>query len=139
AIDELDHCKRRIVAKAEASLHDAKVATVARRIARGKRVEQAANQLVITDGRDRLAAGVKIATLAKGYQLLHDRAKFLRLRKGGDDLLMLDERGRHIGEHGLTVARGSVQLAAGFSVTHGLAPNIAGVVPKLLEAVGNRQ
>src|SRR5690606_30744897 len=127
------------VAKAEARLHDAQVAAVARHIARSQRVKKTTNKLVVTDGRDRLAAGMKIATLAEGYQLLHNRAKFLRLRKGGDDLLMLDERGRHIGEHGLAVARGSVQLAAGFSVTHGLAPNVAGSAPKLVEAVGNRQ
>jgi len=61
---------------------------------------------------------VQIATLAQGDQLLDDRTQLLGLGQGGHDLLVLDQRGRHIGEHRLAMARGAAQLPVGVSVAH---------------------
>src|SRR6185312_16346686 len=45
-------------------------------------------------------------------------AQFLRLRQRGDDLLMLDQRGAHVGEHRLAMLGGAVELAMNLAVTH---------------------
>ena len=66
-----------------------------------------------------LAAGMQVAALAQRDQLLDDRTQVLRLGQGGDDLLVLDQRGGHVGEHSLAVAGGSAELAAGITVAHG--------------------
>src|SRR5205814_3184147 len=62
----------------------------------------------------------KTALLAERDQLLHDRAQFLRLRQRGDDLLVLDQRRAHIGEHRAPVLGGAIELAVNPAVTHGV-------------------
>src|SRR4051812_4010807 len=89
AIDELDDGPRGIVAVTGARLHDAQVAAVTVGVARGDGVEQALDDAFIADLRDYLAAGVQVAALAERHQLLDDRTQVLRLRQGGDDLLVL--------------------------------------------------
>ncbi len=69
---------------------------------------------------------MQVATLAEGDELLDDRADFLRLRKRRYDLLMLDERGSHVGEHRLAVAGGTVEFATGILVAHLGSPSHAG-------------
>ena len=49
------------------------------------------------------AARVQVAALAERDQLLDHRTQVLRLGQGGDDLLVLDQGCRHVGEHGLAV------------------------------------
>ena len=61
---------------------------------------------------------MQVAALGERDELLHDRPKLLRLRQRGDDLLVLDQRRRHVGEHRRAMARGAVQLAARFAVAH---------------------
>src|SRR6185436_15897739 len=56
-------------------------------------------------------------------QLLDDRAQFLGLRQRGDDLLVLDQRGRHVGEHRLAMLGGAVELAMNLAVTHWSIPS----------------
>ncbi|MGY3290993.1 hypothetical protein ACVWWP_004060 [Bradyrhizobium sp. LM3.6] len=58
------------------------------------------------------------ALLAESDQLLDDRAQFLRLRQRRDDLLVLDQRGAHVGEHRAAMLRGAVELAMNLAVTH---------------------
>src|SRR6185437_10616857 len=60
--------------------------------------------------------------LCERDQFFHHRAQFLRLRQRGDDLLVLDQGGRHVGEHGFAMRRLLVELAASFTVTHRLIP-----------------
>ena len=105
AIDELDHRHRRVVAVAEAGLEHAGIAAVALLVAGAQHVEQLLDHGDVAHLRDRLAAGVQVAALAERDELLHDRAQLLRLGQGGGDLLVLDQRGRHVGEHGLAVLR----------------------------------
>jgi hypothetical protein len=53
-------------------------------------------------------------------QLLDIGAKLLRLGRGRRDLLMLDERGRHVAEQGRAVARGALKLTAANTMAHGV-------------------
>src|SRR5665811_2300652 len=69
--------------------------------------------------RDR-AAHRQAALLAERDQLFHDRAQFLRLRQRGDDLLVLDQRRAHIGEHRAPMFGGAIELAMNLAVTHGI-------------------
>ena len=121
-IDKLDHGHRGVVAVAEAGLDDAGVATLAILVAGRERVEQLAHLLEIAHLADRLTAHREPALLAERHQLLHDRAQFLRLRQRGDDLLVLDQRGAHVGEHRAAMLGGAVELAMNLAVTHFFIP-----------------
>src|SRR5699024_5500332 len=59
------------------------------------------------------------AALGQCDQFLDVRAKLLRLGGGGGDLLVLDQRGRHVAEQGRTVARGALKLTMANAVAHG--------------------
>ncbi|MCY1558924.1 hypothetical protein D9M68_959010 [compost metagenome] len=54
---------------------------------------------------------MQIAALAQGDQLLDDRTQVLGLGKRSNDLLVLDQRGGHICEHGLAVASSPAEFA----------------------------
>src|SRR5213076_3120402 len=56
----------------------------------------------------------------EGDQLLDDRAQFLCLRQRGDDLLVLDQRRAHVGEHCAAMLGGAVELTMNLAVTHDL-------------------
>src|SRR5271157_102418 len=120
AVDELDHRYRRVVAGAEARLHDAGVAAVAALVARAEDVDQLLDEVGVAQPRDRDAAGVQVAALAERHQLLDHWTKVLGLRQGGGDLLVLDERLGHVGEHRLTMFGGAVEAPLGVSVIHWL-------------------
>ena len=64
-----------------------------------------------------LTPRVQVAPLAERDQLFHHRAKFLGLGQGGLDLLMLDERAGHVGEHRLAMLVGAVEFAVSVTVT----------------------
>ncbi|VVT11310.1 hypothetical protein SPHINGO361_120694 [Sphingomonas sp. EC-HK361] len=68
----------------------------------------------------REAAVRKAALLRERDQLFDIRAEFLRLGDGGRDLLMLDERCRHVAEQRDAVGRGPLKLTAANTVTHDL-------------------
>src|SRR3569623_1429210 len=91
AVDELDDRHRRGVRGADTGLDDAGIATLAVGVARGQHV----------------------------VQLLDGGTQFLRLGGGGGELLVLDQRGRHVAEQGRTVGRGTLQLTAAYAMTHG--------------------
>src|SRR5580704_8226967 len=118
AVDEFNHRHRRVVAVAEAGLDDAGIAALPILVAGGDDVEQLADLILVAHLRDRLAAHRKAALLAERDQLLHDRAQFLRLRQRGDDLLVLDQRRAHIGEHRLAMLGGAIELPMNLAVTH---------------------
>ncbi len=67
---------------------------------------------------DGLTASVQVAALGQGDQLFDERTQFLGLGQGGDDLLVLDQRGRHVGEHGGAVSGRTAQFTVSFTVTH---------------------
>src|SRR5262249_35106740 len=118
AIDELDHRDRRGIAVAEARLANTGVAAVAVLVAGAERLEQLLDHRDVAHLGDRLTAGVEVAALAERHQFLDDRTQVLRLRQRGHDLLVLDQRRRHVGEHGAAMLVLAVELAVGVTVTH---------------------
>ena len=79
------------------------------------------------------------AALAQGHQLLDDRAQVLGLRQRGDDLLVLDQRGDHIAEHGAAMFRRAVELAMDFPVAHGSSPYLFLVITGLVPVIPLRR
>jgi hypothetical protein len=51
--------------------------------------------------------------LRPGHQFFDHGAKLLRLGQRRGDLLVLDQRTGHVGEHGNAMRRGTVEAAAG--------------------------
>src|SRR4051812_8051868 len=119
AVDELDDRDRRRVGGADAGLDDAGIAAVAVRVARPQHVEQLLElRLVEQAGLSEAAVG-EAAALGQSHQLLDIGAKLLRLGGGGCDLLVLDERSRHVAEQGGAVAGGALELTPADAMTHG--------------------
>src|SRR5262249_39558385 len=118
AVDELDHRDRCRVAVTEPGLEHARIAAVALLVARADDVEELLDHGDVADFGDGLAPRVQIAALAQGDQLLHDRAEILGLGQRRHDLLVLDERSRHVAEHGAAMLRRAVELAVGVAVAH---------------------
>src|SRR6202035_5278441 len=65
----------------------------------------------VAQPRYRDAARVQIPLLAERHQLLDHRTQILGLGERGDDLLVLDQRLSHIGEHGDAVFRRAIEAA----------------------------
>src|SRR6202020_2110857 len=101
-----------------AGLDDAGIAAMPVLVAGGENVEQLANLILVAHFADRLTAHGKTALLAERDQLFHDRTQFLRLRQRGYDLLVLDQRSSHIGEHRTPMLGGAVELPMNLAVTH---------------------
>src|SRR4051812_44169404 len=129
-VDELDHGQGRVVAVAEAGLEDAAVAAVALLVARPEHLEELADHAVVAQLRHGEAAGVKVAALAERDQPLEHGAKVLRLGKRRDDLLVLDQRGRHVREHRQAMLGGAVEPPAAKPVTHGSLLLLTAAVPR---------
>src|SRR5882757_4280437 len=127
AVDEFDHGHRGVIAIAKTGLDDAGIAALAVLVAGGENVEQLFGLIEVAHLGDRLPPHGETALLAERDQLLHDRAQFLRLRQRGDDLLVLDQRRAHIGEHRAPVLGGAIELAMNLAVTHGLFLNTCSV------------
>src|SRR5918996_1580282 len=112
AVDELDDRHRRVVAGTKACLEHAQIAACPVLVARAERVDQLGRGPGVASLGDQEPARVQIAPLAQGDQLLDQRPQLLGLGQRGLDLLVLDQRNGHVGEHRLAVARRAVQLAA---------------------------
>src|SRR3569623_1097143 len=119
AVDELDDRHRRGVRGADTGLDDAGVATVAVGVARGQHGELLHQLRVGEQARVRQATVGQATLLGERDQLLDVGTQFLRLGGGGGDLLVHDQRGRHVAEQGRTVGRGTLQLTAAYAMTHG--------------------
>src|SRR5690606_2248688 len=115
---ELDDGHRGVVAVTEARLHDADVAAVTLGVTRSQGVEQLADLRHVADGADGLTTGVQVALLGEGDQLLDEGTQFLRLGQSRGDLLVLDQRGGHVSEHGLAMADRTAELAVSGAVAH---------------------
>ena len=76
----------------------------------------------VAQARDGEAAGVQIAALAERHQFFDHRTKVLGLRQRGRDLLVLDERLRHVGEHRLAMLMRAIEAPLGASVIHRRSP-----------------
>ena len=90
-VDEFDHRHRRVVAVAEAGLHDAAIAALTGLVARAEDREELLDHILVAQLRHRLTAGMQVAALAERDDLLDDRTQVLRLGQRGDDLLVLDQ------------------------------------------------
>ncbi|CEE60721.1 conserved hypothetical protein [Xanthomonas citri pv. citri] len=117
-VDQLDIRHRRIVAGTEASLQDAQVAAGTGRVTRAQFDEQLAHGFLVAQASKCQTTIGNAIDLADGDQRLGDATQFLGLRQGGLDQLVLEQRGGHIAEHGFAVCAGTVELTAGFLVTH---------------------
>src|SRR5207302_6879484 len=104
-----------------AGLDDPRISAVAPGVARGEHVEQLGELRLVHQPRLRQPTVRQTAVLGERDQLLDIRPKLLRLGRRGGDLLVLDERGRHVAEQGRAVARGALKLTVANAVAHGSA------------------
>src|SRR5690606_29969350 len=118
-VDQLYVGHRRVVAGAEAALEDAQVTARTTGIARAERGEQVAHRFLVAQAREGQATVGDAVGLGQRDQRLGDATQFLRLRQGGLDEFVLEQRSGHVGEHGVAVGTGAVELAAGLLVAHG--------------------
>src|SRR3954447_23301616 len=125
AVDELDDAHRRAVAMAVASLEHARVSAAARGVAWAEHVKQLFHHWRIAQLGERLTARMQIATLCQRHQLLDNRTQVLRLGQRGDDLLVLDQRGRKMLEQRGALVGAPVELAVGNPVTHREFPTLS--------------
>src|SRR5262249_1637869 len=100
-------------------LDDPDVAAVAVRIARREHVEELRELHIVHQSRLGETTVRQAATLGKRDQLFDIRAKLLRLCRRRRDLLMLDERSRHVPQQGSTVAGSALKLTAANTMAHG--------------------
>ena len=57
--------------------------------------------------------------LGEGDQWFSDSTQFPRFRQGRTNDLMLDQRVRHVAEHGLAMGTGAAEVLTAFAMTHG--------------------
>jgi hypothetical protein len=65
---------------------------------------------------------VKIAALAKRDKAFNDRAQFLCLWQGCDDLFVFDQSLSHVAEQHLAMLRSAIQFPTGITMTHCISP-----------------
>jgi hypothetical protein len=118
AVDEFDHRARGGIAVAEPGLEHAGVAAVALLVAGREHLEELLDHGDIAQFPDRLPARMQAAALAERNQLFDDRVQILGLGQRRNDLLVLDQRGGHVGEHGPAMLGRSVELAIDLAVAH---------------------
>src|SRR4051812_2803002 len=116
---EEDHLRR--IAAPGAELEDPGVAARARAVARGDLLEELVDRvLVLAERRQRLAAGVEVAALGQGDQLLDLGLDGLGLGLCRLDALMLDDLLAEVGQQRLAMGRVARELAALLLMAHGL-------------------
>ena len=114
AVDELDHRHRRVVAVAEAGLEDAAVAARCGPCSAGRAPRRASSTWSTSRRSARSPGGGRAGRRAwpSVTSFSTTGPQVLRLRQRGDDLLVLDQRRRHVGEHRLAVLGRAVETAA---------------------------
>src|SRR5215207_10774582 len=122
AVNEFDHSHRGVVAVAEARLEHTRVTARTLLVARPEHLKQLLHHCIVAQGRHGQTTCMQVAALAERNQLLNDGAQVLCLRQRRNDLLVLDQRGGHVGEHRLAVLGGAVEAPTPESMTHWLSP-----------------
>jgi len=114
--------QRGSVAVTEALLQHAQVTARTARITLRQGREQLLGDDPVVQIGQHLAACMQTAALTQSDQLLDDRTQILGLGQSGLNLLVLDQRNRHVREHRLAVGRRPVELTPAHSVSHFLSP-----------------
>ena len=117
-VDEFDDRHWGAVAVTEAGLEHAGVAAAALLVARGQHVEQLTHRRIVPQKGEGAAPRVQATTLAKGDHAVGDAAQLLSLGQRRRDLLVGQQRHRHVGKQGFAVARCPVELASAQAMTH---------------------
>src|SRR6266699_6106214 len=118
AVNKLDHCDRRGIAIAKARLEDPRIAAVAILVAGTDHLEELLDHRDVANLRHRLPARMQVTAFAERDKLLDHRPQILGLRQGSDDLLVLDQGRRHVGEHGAAMLRLAIELPMDLAVAH---------------------
>src|SRR6266700_5923544 len=118
AVNKLDHCDRRGIAIAKARLEDPRIAAVAILVAGTDHLEELLDHRDVANLRHRLPARMQVTAFAERDKLLDHRPQILGLRQGSDDLLVLDQCRRHVGEHGAAMLRLAIELPMDLAVAH---------------------
>ena len=111
AVDQFDDRDRRRVRSADAGLDHAGVTAVAVLVALGQDFEQLGELRVVLQAGMGQTTVRQATLLGEGDQLLDVRTQFLRLGRGRQDLLMLDERGGEVAEQRVAMPGAALQLA----------------------------
>src|SRR5262249_41251056 len=125
--DEFDDRDRGSVGRSDAGLDNPRIAAVAIGITGRKHVEELGELRVVHQPRLGKTAVRKSTALGERDQLLDIGAKLLRLGRPRRDLLMLDERSRHVAEQGCTMTGGALKLTAANTMAHDLSFRSSGV------------
>src|SRR5688572_7523599 len=111
AVHQHDERKGRVVALPETALEDAQVPAVALGIARPEILEQLLDDVAVAQAVEGEAPVGERGLLAEGDHRLDDASQLFRLGQRGADLLMAQQRYRHVAQHRQPMARGAVELA----------------------------
>jgi hypothetical protein len=122
AVNQFDHRHRRAVAIPETGFENPCITAVAFAIACAQYVKQFLHLVFVTNFRHGLTASMHVTTLGQRNQLLSNRPQILGLGQRCNNLLMLDQRSRHIGKHCLAMRACAVELASALSVAHWPSP-----------------
>src|SRR5690606_2742869 len=114
-VNQLDVSHGRIVTSAETALENTQVAALTGGVTRAQVVEQLANDSLRTGTVESQAAVGNAVFLGQGDQRLGNATQFFGLGQGGLDQFVLEQRHRHVLEHGLTVCAGAAQMTATFT------------------------
>ena len=120
AIHQLDVGHGSLVAGAVAALQDAQVATGSLAIAGAELVEQLGHRLPVAQTVEGETPVGNAVGLGERNQRLDDPTKLLRLGHRRLDDLVLEQRRRHVAEHGLAVRAVAVEFPSRLLMTHGL-------------------
>src|SRR5688500_5504881 len=118
AVHQRDQRQRRIVALAEAGLEDAQIAAIALGVARPQVAEQLLDDAAVAQSVEGQPAVGERGLLAERDHRFHHAPQLLRLGQRGGDLLVPQERDRHIAEHRQPVAGRATELSKTVTVPH---------------------
>ena len=118
-INQLDVRHRRVVASAETALEDAQVATLTGSVTLAQVVEELTNDSFRTSTVESQTAVSQAVCLGQSDQRLSNATQFFGFWQSSFDQLVLEQRHRHVLEHGLAVRAGAAEVTTTFTMTHG--------------------